>query len=81
MPLRFQTDSLPILALLLLVRYPIIVSISTHRVNGTIEYHAILARDPDQYQIVRCNDGDGPNEEYRAACLLADACGVDLEDG
>jgi hypothetical protein len=55
--------------------------ISTHRVNGTIEYHAILARDPDEYQIARCNDGDGPNEEYRAACLLAEACGVDLDDG
>ena len=55
--------------------------ISTHKVNGTIEYHAIFACDPDKFQIARCNDGDGPDEEYRAACLLAEVCGVELEDG
>ena len=55
--------------------------ISTHRVNGTIELHAILRHDPDPVHIARCNDGEGDDEEYRAACLLAQACGVDLKDG
>lgn len=42
--------------------------ISTRKVNGTTEYHAVLARDPDRFQVVRCNDGDRPEEAYRAAC-------------
>ena len=36
---------------------------------------------PSAWEIARCNDGDGPNEQYRCACLLAEACGVELEDG
>jgi len=32
-------------------------------------------------EIARCNDGDGEDEEYRAACLLAQGCGVNLKDG
>jgi hypothetical protein len=28
----------------------------------------------------RCKDGGGAEEAYRAACLLARRCGVDLED-
>jgi hypothetical protein len=48
--------------------------------NGTIELHAV--RMPDgAAQVARCNDGDGPDEEDRAACLLAEAVGIDLEDG
>ena len=44
--------------------------------NGAVELHAV--RIPDGHgEIARCNDGDGPDEEYRAACLLAAACGVD----
>jgi hypothetical protein len=50
-----------------------------HR-DGTIELHAV-PRDGGEPQIARCNDGDGENEELRAAALLAEACGVDVEDG
>lgn len=53
--------------------------VKSFRINQTIELHAV-AKD-GTFQIARCNDGDGPDEEYRAACLLAKACGVDLEDG
>jgi hypothetical protein len=53
--------------------------ITTHRVNETIELHAIRLDGAEPPQIARCNDGDGAEEEYRAACLLAVACGVDVE--
>jgi len=55
--------------------------VKTFRVNGTVEMHAVhlaCERDP---QIARCNDGDGPDEEYRCACLLAEAAGIRLWDG
>lgn len=50
-----------------------------HR-DGTIELHAI-PRDGGETQIARFNDGDGELEELRAAAMLAEACGVDVEDG
>jgi hypothetical protein len=50
--------------------------VKTFRVNGTVEMHAVdLACERDS-QIARCNDGDGPEEEYRCACLLAAAVGI-----
>jgi hypothetical protein len=55
--------------------------VTTHRVNGTVELHAIMLDGTAAPQVARCNDGDGPDEEYRAVCLLADACGIDLDDG
>jgi hypothetical protein len=55
--------------------------VTTHRVNGTVELHAIRLDASADPQVARCNDGDGPEEEYRAACLLAEACGIELEDG
>lgn len=55
-------------------------AVSIFRANGTSELHATpLAGGPAH--VARCNDGDGEEELYRAAVLLADACGVDLEDG
>jgi len=49
-------------------------------VNGVVELHAV--RIPDGHaEIARCNDGNGEEETYRAACLLAHAVGIDLEDG
>ena len=54
--------------------------ITIQRVNGTVELHAIRLNDSEPPQIARCNDGDGPDEEYRAACLLARACGLELEE-
>jgi hypothetical protein len=55
--------------------------VSIHRVNGTIELHAVKLDGTAEPQIARCEDGDGPEEEYRAACLLAEGCGVTLDDG
>lgn len=50
------------------------------RVNGTVEYHAVPVPNGEP-QIARCNDGDDDDSAYRAACLLAVAVGIDLEDG
>lgn len=55
--------------------------IKNFRVNGTVELHAVPMRGDEPAQIARCNDRDGPEEEYRAACMLAEAVGIDLEDG
>lgn len=49
------------------------------RVNGTVEYHAIPRTADAEPQVARCNDGDDDESAYRAACLLADAVGIDLE--
>jgi len=51
------------------------------KINGTVEMHAVHLKCEWVPQIARCNDGDGPNEEYHAACLLAEAVGIDLRDG
>ncbi|MGA2583180.1 MAG: hypothetical protein ABSG31_07880 [Tepidisphaeraceae bacterium] len=53
--------------------------ISVHRVNGTIELHAVKLDGTADPLIARCDDGDGPDEEYRAACLLMEACGIELD--
>jgi hypothetical protein len=49
--------------------------VKTFRVNGTVEMHAVHLACKKKPQIARCNDGDGPNEEYRCVCLLAEARG------
>jgi hypothetical protein len=41
------------------------------RVNDTGEFHATPLRGDAESQAARCNDGDGSDEEYRTACLLA----------
>ena len=56
-------------------------TVSIHRVNGTIEMHAIPLDGESDPQIARCNDGDGPEEYFRCACLLASAVGIRLDDG
>jgi len=53
--------------------------IKLFRVNGTVEIHAVAKN--GSFQIARCDDGDGEEETYRAACLLAKAVGVDPEVG
>ena len=55
--------------------------VKVFKVNDTVEMHAVPLRGDALPQVARCNDGDGPDEEYRAACLLAQAVGIDLEDG
>lgn len=47
-------------------------------VNGIV---CVIPRYVADRELVSKFGRDGPNEEYRAACLLAEACGVDLEDG
>jgi hypothetical protein len=47
--------------------------LSFHRVNGTIEMHAIMRDGSADPQSARCNDGDDEECEYRCACLLAEA--------
>jgi hypothetical protein len=55
--------------------------VSVFRLNGTVEMHAIPLRGDDSPQVARCNDGEDDESEYKAACLLAQAVGIDLEDG
>jgi hypothetical protein len=55
--------------------------VKTFRVNGTVEMHAVQLTCRRKPQIARCNDGDGPDEEYECACLLASAVGIRLMDG
>ena len=53
----------------------------TFRVDDTVEMHAVQLACKCEPQIARCNDGDGPGEEYRCACMLTSAVGMDLADG
>ncbi|HEX5244351.1 MAG TPA: hypothetical protein VFW23_13895 [Tepidisphaeraceae bacterium] len=53
--------------------------VKVFRINATVEMHAVSLRGVDEPQVARCNDGDSPDDEYRAACLLAAAVGIDLE--
>jgi hypothetical protein len=53
--------------------------VKTFRVNGTVEMHAIHLKCQHPPQIARSNDGVCPDDEYRCACLLAEAVGIKLE--
>lgn len=47
------------------------------RVPGvSIELRAVPFDPPAEVQVVRCLDGDGPEETYRAAVALAEKCGL-----
>jgi hypothetical protein len=54
--------------------------IKEFRVNGTVEFHAVPFSG-DGAQVARCNDGVDDESAYRAACMLAEAMGIELEDG
>ena len=54
--------------------------IKEFRVNGTAEFHAV-PNSGDGARVARCNDGLDDEAAYRAACMLAEAVGIDLEDG
>jgi len=68
---------------------PLGYTVGVHRVGsslmGTIgpsvEMYAVDVVGEKQPQIARCNDGDGADEAYRCACLLARSVGIDVEDG
>lgn len=49
------------------------------RINVAVEYHAMPLRSDTDPQVARCNDGEDDESAYRAACLLAQAIGIDLE--
>jgi len=49
-------------------------------VNDTAELHAVLRPGTEPPIVTRCNDGDGDDEAYRAACMLAEAVGINLEE-
>ena len=51
------------------------------RVNGTVEFHAVPFKGDSLPMIARCNDGEADESAYQAACMLAEAVGIDLEDG
>ena len=54
--------------------------VKAFRLNETVEYHAVsLSGSPPT--VARCNDGADDDSAYLAACLLADAVGIELEDG
>ncbi len=67
----------PILELVASLGY----AVSVHRVNGVVEMPAVKLADPSEQHIARVNDGDGPAEDCRCACELAQMVGIDLEDG
>lgn len=57
-------------------------AVKIFRINGDVELHAVgVGWGPGESHVSRCNDGDGEEELYRAARLLAEAVGIDLEDG
>jgi len=51
------------------------------RVDRSFEMHAVPLKGDAAPQLARCNDGIDDDATYRAACLLAEAVGVELEDG
>ena len=55
--------------------------IKEFRINGTVEYHAVPLKGDADPQVARCNDGEDDEAAYRAACLLAEAVGLEMEDG
>lgn len=55
-------------------------AVSEFAINGTVEMHAVPLKGGAAH-IARCNDGEGEDEAYRTACLLATAIGIELEDG
>jgi len=54
-------------------------TVSVHKVNQTVGMHAVHLAGEHDPQIARCNNGDGSDDEYGCACLLARAVGIDLE--
>lgn len=49
------------------------------RVNSTVEFHAVPLKGDALPQVARCNDGNDDEAAYKAACLLAEAVGINLE--
>lgn len=50
--------------------------VSEHYIDGIIEMGATKPGSTQEH-IARCNDGDGEEERYRCACLLAASVGLE----
>jgi hypothetical protein len=50
--------------------------VSAHFVNDTVEFHAVRGTNPPVAHVARCDDGDNPQHQFRAAKLLAEAVGL-----
>jgi hypothetical protein len=50
-------------------------------VGAFVETHAVKLSNAEEQHIARSGDGDGDEEAYRAACILAEMVGNELEDG
>lgn len=50
-------------------------------IRRTGEAVELVAVNESERHVARCDDGDGDEETYRAACRLAELVGIDLEDG
>jgi len=63
-------------------------AVTVHRIPssllGTIgaftEMHAVLLEEPNDQRIAKV-DGEDEEAAYRAACMLAESVGIELEDG
>ena len=55
-------------------------AVSVHRINDTIEMHAVRLSDPSEQHLARSVDGDGLEDEYQVACVLAEMVGIELDD-
>lgn len=53
-------------------------AVTLRRSDRGVEIEAVS---PTRRHIARNLDGDGEEDEYRAACRLAEMVGIDLEDG
>ncbi|HWE92434.1 MAG: hypothetical protein JWP03_1252 [Phycisphaerales bacterium] len=52
--------------------------VTMFRVNGAVEMRALPLLGDGPTHVARCDDGEGEEEAYRAACLLANAVGMEL---
>jgi archaellum biogenesis ATPase FlaH len=54
-------------------------AVSAHiMLDEYVEMHAVNAADPAEQHIARCLDGNGIEELYRVACLLAEIMKIEL---
>jgi hypothetical protein len=63
-------------------------AVSVHRIPSSLlgsvaaftEMHAVQLAEPNNQHIAKV-DGHGEESDYRAACMLAESVGIELEDG
>jgi hypothetical protein len=55
-------------------------AVKVFRFNGCVEIVAVPLSGEGDPHVAVCNDGEGDEEAYRAACVLIEAVGIDLRD-